>query len=112
MLTIDDLSNKTVMEIKSFAKKNSIDLQGATKKIEILEIIKSWTPKEMIDLKTEDKNEKVAVFALKHLFWNGLGNLKKGYNIVTREESEKWITHKAVRIATPSEVASYYGITK
>ena len=93
------------MEIKSFAKKNSIDLLGATKKLEMLEVIKTWTPKE----KEVDKNEPVAVYSQKSLFWNGLGELKKGYNIVTKEASEKWTTHKAVRIATPNEVAAYYG---
>jgi hypothetical protein len=107
MINIDELSLKTVMEIKSFAKKNNIDIYGATKKIEILEIIKTWTPEKTI--KTEDENEQVAVYCQKSLFWNGLGELKKGYNIVTKEASEKWTTHKAVRTATPSEVASYYG---
>jgi hypothetical protein len=38
-----------------------------------------------------------------------LGDLKVGYNIVSKEASEKWITRKAVRIAQPEEVASYYG---
>lgn len=108
MINIDELSLKTVMEIKSFAKKNNIDIYGATKKIEILEIIKTWTPEKTIKTE-EDENEQVAVYCQKSLFWNGLGELKKGYNIVTKEASEKWTTHKAVRIATPSEVASYYG---
>ena len=108
MINIDELSAKTVMEIKSFAKKNNIDLHGATKKLEIIEVIKSWTPEKIAE-PIQDKNEKVAVYAQKSLFWNGLGELKKGYNIVTKEASDKWTTHKAVRIATPSEVASYYG---
>lgn len=108
MLNIDELSTKTVMEIKSFAKKNSINLLGATKKIEILEIIKSWTPEEIKEV-VANKDEQVAIYSQKSLFWNGLGELKKGYNIVTKEASEKWTTHKAVRIATPSEIASYYG---
>jgi len=109
MINIDDLSTKTVMEIKSFAKKNNIDILGANRKVELLEIIKAWTPEKTAEIVKEDKNDLVAVFAQKHLFWNGLGNLQKGYNIVTKEASEKWTTHKAVRIATPSEVASYYG---
>lgn len=107
MINLDELSLKTVMEIKSFAKKNNINLLGATKKIEMLEVIKTWKPEEKII--AEDKNEKVAVFAEKPLFWNGLGDLKKGYNIVTKEASEKWVTHKAVHLVTPSEVAAYYG---
>ena len=109
MFNIDDLSTKTVMEIKSFAKNNNIDIAGATKKVELLEAIKKWTPQTVEETPKEDKKEKVAVFSIKPLFWNGVGELKKGYNIVTKEESEKWTTHKAVRIATPSEVASYYG---
>jgi hypothetical protein len=32
-----------------------------------------------------------------------------GYNIVSNEASEKWLTHRLVRIASPEEVASYYG---
>jgi hypothetical protein len=108
MINIDELSTKTVMEIKSFAKKNNINIDGATKKVEILEIIKTWTPEKIAE-KVIDKDEPVAVYSQKSLFWNGLGDLKKGYNIVTKEASEKWATHKAVRIATPSEVAAYYG---
>lgn len=109
MFNVDELSLKTVMEIKSFAKKNNIDIFGATKKAEILEIIKNWTPTIENIVKEDDSKEPVAIFSTKPLFWNGLGELKKGYNIVTKEESEKWTTHKAVRTATPSEVASYYG---
>jgi hypothetical protein len=34
--------------------------------------------------------------------------LSVGYNIVSKEASEKWLTHRLVRIAQPEEVASYY----
>ena len=113
MFTIEDLSTKTVMEIKSYAKKNDIDLLGASKKTEMLEAISNHTPVKNIkkvELKQETKiKEKVAVFSEKNIFWNQVGTLEKGYNIVTKEASEKWVTHKAVRSATPEEVASYYG---
>jgi hypothetical protein len=52
--------------------------------------------------------EKVAVYSNKNLFKNGLGELKIGYNIVTKEASDFWVTHKAVRTATPEEVAQAY----
>jgi hypothetical protein len=39
---------------------------------------------------------------------DGLGALSVGYNIVSKEASEKWLTHRLVRIAQPEEVASYY----
>jgi hypothetical protein len=52
--------------------------------------------------------EKVAIYSNKNLFKNGLGELKIGYNIVTKEASDFWVTHKAVRTVTPEEVAQAY----
>jgi len=52
--------------------------------------------------------EKVAVHSAKNLFKYGLGELKIGYNIVTKEASDFWVTHEAVRLATPEEVANAY----
>ena len=54
-------------------------------------------------------NEKIAIYSSKNLHWLKVGQLKPGYNIVTKEASEKWLTRKQVRIATPEELASYYG---
>jgi hypothetical protein len=112
MSIIEDLSKKTVMEIKSYAKKNNIDLFGATTKLNMLEVIASWTPKEEPEAKHKVEkaaDEKVALFSERNIFWNGVGEMVKGYNIVTKEVSEKWLTHNKVRIATPQEVAKYYG---
>lgn len=53
-----------------------------------------------------------AIYSSKNLFWGDLGSINEGYNIVTKEDSEKWLTRKEVRIATPEEVASYFGIKK
>ena len=66
MSIIEDLSKKTVMEIKSYAKNNKIDLLGATTKLHMLEIIASWTPREdTIESKKVEKKaeEKVALFS-------------------------------------------------
>lgn len=111
MFIVDDLSKKTVMEIKSFAKKNSIDLLGATKKADMLSVIEGWTLPEPTSVVQEEKPklEKVALFSERNIFWNGVGEVVKGYNIVTKEVSEKWLTHSKVRIATPQEVAKHYG---
>ena len=112
-LTIEELSTKTVMALKAYAKKNNIDLFGVSTKLEILEVIASFTPKqEVVSKKTEEvkeQPEKIALYSSKNIHWNGLGALTVGYNIVSKEASEKWITRKAVRIAQPEEVASYYG---
>ena len=101
------------MELKSYAKKNNIDLFGVTTKLEILEVIASFHPKDseikIVEAKQENKSDKVALYSTRNIHWNGLGDLSVGYNIVSKEASEKMITHKCVRIASPEEVASYYG---
>jgi hypothetical protein len=56
--------------------------------------------------------EKIAVYSNKNLFKYGLGELKVGYNIVTKEASDFWVTHDAVRVATPEEVAKAYTRSK
>ena len=112
MSTIEDLSKKTVMEIKSYAKNNNIDLFGVNTKAHMLEVIASWIPREEVIEKPQvnkSKDDKVALFSGRNLFWNGVGELVKGYNIVTKEVSEKWLTHNMVRIATPQEVSKHYG---
>jgi hypothetical protein len=109
-MTIEELVGKTVFELKSYAKKNNINLDGATTKLEILETIGSFIPdpkKEVIE--PGQISEKIALYSSKNLHWLKVGQLKPGYNIVTKEASEKWLTRKQVRLATPEELASYYG---
>jgi hypothetical protein len=110
-MTIEELAKKTVMELKSYAKKNDIDLFGVSTKLEILEVIASFIPNGLTNTIKEEKApiEKVALYSDRNIYWGGLGELKVGYNIVSKEASEQWITRKAVRIAQPEEVASYYG---
>ena len=124
-MTMEQLAEKNIAELRAYAKKNNIDLYGTKTKIEILEVLASFVgerpkPKEPKKPKTivepvEDKVEeidltnKVALYSTRNIHWGNLGALKVGYNIVSKEASEKMITHKAVRIASPEEVASYYG---
>ena len=54
----------------------------------------------------------VAIYSNNNISWTSVGKITKGYNIVSKEEAEKWITRKSVRLATPEEVASVYGKTK
>lgn len=63
----------------------------------------------MIINTNESKPEKkVAVYSSRNLFLYGTGELKIGYNIVTEEAADFWLAHKAVRSATPEEVAKEY----
>jgi hypothetical protein len=109
--TVDELKNKTVPQLKSYAKQNNIDLFGVSTKAEILEVIFSFlpTPHQVQKAKNKDKpTEKIAVYSEKNLHWNGVGELERGYNILSKEDSEKWLANKSVRIATPDEVAKFY----
>jgi hypothetical protein len=114
--TMEELSTKSVLALKSYAKKNNIELFEASTKLEILEIIASWFPPETKE-KIEEVEEldkaktlidKVALYSDRNLHMDNLGALKVGYNIVSKEASEKWLTHRLVRVASPEEVASYY----
>ena len=54
--------------------------------------------------------DKVAVYSEKNMNWSAIGKVSKGYNIVTKEAAEMWLTRKGVRKATPEEVATHYGL--
>ena len=66
--------------------------------------------KKIIENNDEKKeNSKVALWSNKNIRWDGIGTLKKGYNIVSKEASAKWLTRGGIRTATPEEVATHYG---
>jgi hypothetical protein len=108
---VEEFSKKTVLELKSYAKKNNIDIVGSNTKNELLEAILPFVPRqdEEAKPKVESPKEKVALFSKGNINWVGVGSLEKGYNIVTKEASVKWLTRKTVREATPQEVARHYG---
>lgn len=58
--------------------------------------------------KEEPSGEKVAIWSSKNIRWTGVGELSKGYNIVTKEAAAKWLSKAGIREATPKEVATYY----
>lgn len=57
----------------------------------------------------EDKTS-TAIHSTKNVSWAGVGTVKRGYNIVSEEAAEKWLTRNHIRIATPQEVAREYGL--
>ena len=109
---VEKFNKMTMPQLKSYAKKNNIDLVGANTKVEILEAILPFVPRKDEDQKAkkvDNPKEKVAIYSKGNIHWNGVGTLEKGYNIVTKEASVKWLTRKNVREATPQEVAKHYG---
>lgn len=67
------------------------------------------TPKP--EPRPQDDASKVALYSPRNLAWKGVGKLNGGFNFVTREEADKWLTLRSVREATPEEVASHYGVS-
>lgn len=109
---VEKFNKMTVPQLKSYAKKNNIDLLGANTKVEILEAVLPFVPRQDEEKKSKKDNspkEKVALYSNGNIHWSGVGSLEKGYNIVTKEESVKWLTRRNVREATPQEVAKHYG---
>lgn len=77
-----------------------------------VEAIKEDKPKKAPkkeEPKVEDDISEIALHSESNLFKFGLGELKKGYNIVNKKDAEFWLKHRKVRIATPRELARYYG---
>jgi hypothetical protein len=131
--TMEDLSLKTVKELKEYAQEKNIDLGDAKTKAKIVSKILNVEPKiaedkiienlksvvmSPVSLNKDDTRKtlekpspsKIAVYSEKNLRWNMVGSLTSGYNIVTKEEAEKWLTLSFVREATPGEVANHYGL--
>jgi len=142
---MQNLSSKTVKELKEYAKDNNVNLDGAKTKAQIISVLSEAenvsnvvkadepvqrTPvsssgsndsgvvisrpaennsKKSVKVIGQEESEKVAIHSAKNMRWNGVGTISAGYNIVTEEEASKWTTLKGIRLATPEEVASYYG---
>ncbi len=58
----------------------------------------------------EISEEKVAIYSDKNYYWAAAGKVYRGYNIVTKDKAEKWLTRTGVRLATPEEVANEFGV--
>lgn len=51
----------------------------------------------------------VAIYSTKNIYWEGMGRIHTGYNLVGPVSAGQWITQDGVRIATPEEVAKEFG---
>jgi hypothetical protein len=53
-------------------------------------------------------SEKVAIHSTKNVTWSEVGKVYRGYNIVTKDQADKWLTRNHTRLATPEEVAKEF----
>ncbi len=63
---------------------------------------------EKVEKKSAEKT--VALLSTRNVNWNGVGSVEVGYNIVTEEQAEKWLTRTHITLATPEDVAKGYGL--
>ena len=57
----------------------------------------------------ESTTEKVALYSEKNIYWDGVGKILKGYNIVSADAADKWLKRSYIRLATPEEVKQQFG---
>ncbi len=60
--------------------------------------------------KAAKKAQKIAVHSTRNVTWSEVGKVYIGYNIVTQEQADKWLTRDHIRLATPEEVAKEFGL--
>jgi len=109
MLDLEELKTKTVFELKSYAKKNNIDLKDAKTKIDMLNVLQG---KKVVVPEPKEFVKRIAIYSdhNKYSIDRQKGSLKVGYNIVSKEAADWWLSRKGVREATPEEIARYYGV--
>jgi hypothetical protein len=66
-------------------------------------------PAKKSNQKAESKAETVAIHSTRNVTWNEVGKVYRGYNIVSKTASDRWLTRDHVRLATPEEVAREFG---
>jgi DNA-binding protein H-NS len=66
-------------------------------------------PKNVVKQQDKPEVEKVAIYSSKNVTWTGVGKVYRGYNIVTKEAADKWLTRDHARVATPEELAKEFG---
>jgi hypothetical protein len=70
---------------------------------------KTLEKKPAVATKKTAKKDIVAVHSTRNVTWNGVGKVYIGYNIVSKEAADQWVTRDHIRLATPEEVAREYG---
>jgi len=99
-------------EAEEIAAKEQAEI--STEEVEEIAVAEEVVPvveKTEKPAKTEKKSEKtVALLSTRNVSWNGVGSVEVGYNIVTPEQAEKWLTRNHITIAAPEDVAKGYGL--
>ena len=58
--------------------------------------------------KEQPKKQKVALYSTRNVYWEGVGEVLRGYNFVTPEQAEMWKQRIHIRVATPEEIKGVF----
>jgi hypothetical protein len=100
--------NANVIESKDPVKRDPVSSSGTNDETVIVSKAAERSVKKDTPTPKED-GSKVALHSEKNLHWLGVGNLRKGYNVVNKEAVSLWLTRRGVRKASAEEVATHYG---
>lgn len=75
---------------------------------EVVPVVEKTEKPAKVEKKSTEKT--VALLSTRNVSWNGVGSVEVGYNIVTPEQAEKWLTRTHITLATPEDVAKGYGL--
>lgn len=69
------------------------------------------TPVKKTAAKPSARKEKEVTYLWsdRSLYWNGVGNLSKGFNVVLKASEDKWLSKGGVRKATQDEINKEHG---
>ena len=65
-------------------------------------------PKKEEVKKQEPKKQKVALYSSRNVYWEGVGEVQRGYNFVTPEQAKFWEQRIHIRVATPEEIKEVF----
>lgn len=107
--TDDNVINPNPVTTKKRASKSNTrtDDNGIVGSVAADVALQKFEVEEAVE-ETDTPEDKVALWSEKNVRWNG-STITKGYNIVTKEAADKWLTLNGIRIATPEEIVTYYG---
>jgi hypothetical protein len=58
--------------------------------------------------KEKPKAQKVALYSTRNVYWEGVGEVQRGYNFVTPEQAKFWEQRIHIRVATPEEIKEVF----
>jgi hypothetical protein len=92
----------------SSPKRTRTNTESSATSVQDNVIASSVKEKKSSKADSSSKEEKVAVHSTKNVAWTGVGKVYRGYNIVSKDAAEKWLTRSHIRLATPEEIAAEF----